>query len=53
MDLASLLADVALAVYGDWFLEDGGSAIAGRLNISTTFIGSVVAPIYAVYIASA
>lgn len=42
MDLAALLAGIALAVYGAQYLVDGGSAIARRFNISTMVIGSTV-----------
>lgn len=42
MDILTLLAGLAAAVYGAQFLVDGGSAIARRYNIPTIVIGSTI-----------
>ena len=42
MDALTLLAGIALAVFGAKYLVDGGSAVARRFNISTMVIGSTV-----------
>jgi cation:H+ antiporter len=42
MDTVLLVAGVGLAVYGAYFLVEGGSAIAKRFNIPTLVIGSTI-----------